>query len=389
MDAPARIVVAHASVGSGHRVAAEAVARELSELGGERVSVEVLDMLEYGSYRADGDALTTTFTGPTARLYDAMWRSAGLGRLSRALAGPFLSWNYRRFRAALESTQPAAVVCTHAGPAVVAARALRRGSLRTKLVSVTTDFGVHGFWPRRDAALFCVADEPSRTEVVARGTEPETVVVTGVPVRPQFTLEYDRAAARRHFELPEDKRVVLALAGSTMPGPYARFKESLAVSLPALASLPDTSVVVVCGRDDEFATAMRSRAAGFGTTNVQVLGFVENMAPLMACADLVLAKPGGLVCAECVDVGVPLVLIGPAVGQEKANASALTAAGAALYSEDPRLLAEWARKAISKPKRLAAMRAAAESLARPWAARDVAERTLALTGIPAPETPEQ
>jgi len=166
-----------------------------------------------------------------------------------------------------------------------------------------------------------------------------------------------------------------------MPGPYERFKEALAVSLPALASLPGTSVVVVCGHDELFAEEMRTRSAGFGTTNVRILGYVEHMAPLMACSDLALAKPGGSVCAECLASGVPLVLIGPAAGQENANARALTDSGAALFAADPRTIAEYARKAVAKPVRLHKMRESALSMARPFAAADIADRLLALAGV--------
>ena len=166
-----------------------------------------------------------------------------------------------------------------------------------------------------------------------------------------------------------------------MPGPYRHFKESLAVSLPALASMPGVSVAVVTGRDDAFAEELRTRSAGFGTTNVHVLGYVEHMAPLMAASDVALAKPGGLVCAECINMALPLVLVGPAAGQERANATALANAGAAVFAEDPRMLAEFTRKAAAHPKRLARMRAAAESLSRPLAAADIATRVLALAGV--------
>jgi processive 1,2-diacylglycerol beta-glucosyltransferase len=102
------------------------------------------------------------------------------------------------------------------------------------------------------------------------------------------------------------------------------------------------------------------------------------MAPLMSCADLVIAKPGGAVCAESLAVGVPLVLVGPAAGQEKSNARALTQLGAATFSADPRLLAEHVRKVASKPARLAKMRAAAQAAGRPFAASDVVEQVLGL-----------
>ena len=182
------------------------------------------------------------------------------------------------------------------------------------------------------------------------------------------------------MDFAPDRRVVLALARATQPGPYARFKASLAVSLPAIASVPGTTVAVVTGRDDAFADELRSRVAGFGTTNVRVLGYVEQMAEVMSAADVVVCKPGGLVTAECTAVGLPMVLVGPAVGQERANAKALLAAGAAVYDDDPRRLAEVVRRAMGRTDKLNQMRAASGALSRPRAAHDVAERVARLVG---------
>ena len=296
-------------------MAAEAVAREIGQLGGDSVVVETVDALPYGSLRPSGDSLTSAFTGASARLYDLIWSSSHIGGVARFLGMPLLSWVFRRFNGYLAETRPAVVVCTHALPALLAARAAHRGRLDSRVVSVATDFGIHSLWPRDGISLFCAADERSAEELERRGHASGSVAVTGIPVRLQFTAEYDRAAAREHFGLPVDRPVVLAVAGSTMPGPYRHFKESLAVSLPALASMPRVSVAVVTGRDDEFAEELKTRSAGFGTTNVHVLGYVEHMAPLMAASDVALAKPGGLVCAECIDMGLPLVLVGPPRGR--------------------------------------------------------------------------
>lgn len=376
----APIVVAHASVGSGHRIAAEAIARELRATSPHPEKVEVIDALTMVRPQPDGDDLTATFTGPTAPLYDVLWHSSSLGVAARRLGTPLLSTAFRQFTAHLREVRPAAIVCTHALPALLAAWSVRKGWIDSAVFSVATDFGVHGLWPREHVTLFCVADDHSAEVLDRRGHDPAAVAVTGIPVRPQFGVEYDREASREHFGLPPERRIILAVAGSSQPGPYARFKEALATALPALASLPGTDVAVVTGRDDAYATELKSRASGFGVTTVHVMGFVEHMAPLMAACDLGLAKPGGLVCAESTAMGLPLVLVGPAVGQEKANAQALHAAGAALYAEDPRMLSEYVRKAATNSRRLAAMRDAAAGYGHPGAASDVARRVLEASG---------
>ncbi len=378
MSGPTTIAVAHASVGSGHRIAAESIAAELAALSPD-ATIEVIDVLDYGAYRVSGDTAAGAFTGPTAPLYDAVWGSSTVGRASMAVSGPLLSLLYRRYALWLRERRPAAIVATHSLAATLSVRATRKVDLmHVPVIAAATDFGLHGYWPHKGLALFCVADDAERDELVRRDARIGEIAVTGIPVRQQFAIEPSPAAAREKLDVPADSRLVLALAGATMPGPYARFKASLAVTLPAIAALPNVHVAVVTGRDDAFAEELRTRVAGFGAKNVFVLGYVEQMATVMAASDLVVCKPGGLVTAECVDAGLPLVLVGPAVGQERANVEALSKAGAAVYEDDPRRLAEVVRKTLARPGALEKMRATSRAMARPHAARDVAERVLSL-----------
>lgn len=380
MSSPPTIAIVHASVGSGHRIAAESVAAELQSLI-PTAQIDLLDILSFGSVHVSGDAATTAFTGATAPLYNAAWGNVTLGRTSMFLAGPLLSLVYQQFTTWLREHNPSAIITTHGLAANLAARATRKPELaRIPVAAIATDYGLHGFWPHRGLDLFCVADEAERQELLRRGTPDADIRVTGIPVRPQFAREINPAAARERLDFAPDRRVVLALAGATQPGPYARFKDSLAITLPAIASVPGTTVAVVTGRDDAFAEELRSRIAGFGTTNVRVMGYVEQMAEVMSAADVVVCKPGGLVTAECAAVGLPMVLVGPAVGQERANAKSLLAAGAAIYDDDPRRLAEVVRRALGHPVKLRQMREASLAISRPTAAHVVAERIVGLLG---------
>lgn len=380
MSSPPTIAIVHASVGSGHRIAAESVAFELQKLIPD-ARIELLDVLAFGSIKIPGETATTAFTGPTAPLYNAVWGSAAVGRITTAVGGPVMRLVYRQFTTWLRENKPSAIVTTHGLAANLAAWATRKHDLSHIPVSaIATDYGLHGFWPHRGVDLFCVADESEREELLRRGTPDSDIRVTGIPVRPQFAQPIDVAAARERLDFAPDRRVVLALAGATQPGPYARFKASLAVTLPAIASVPGTTVAVVTGRDDRFADELRSRVAGFGTTNVRVLGYVEQMAEVMSAADVAVCKPGGLVTAECAAIGLPMVLVGPAVGQERANAKSLLAAGAAIYDNDPRRLAEVVRRALAHPTKLKQMREASLAISRPHAGHAVAERIVGLLG---------
>ena len=89
-----RVLVVHASVGSGHRSAAIAIAQAVEELRDDPeaaaragvsvpsdVEVEVLDILDFGRIRFDGNKTASMFTGITRPVYDLTWRFTFTGRL--------------------------------------------------------------------------------------------------------------------------------------------------------------------------------------------------------------------------------------------------------------------------------------------------------------------
>ncbi len=367
------IAVVHASTGSGQRLAAEAVSSEIASLGADAVTVEALDLAEI-------------VPGWCLRATDGFLSRSPLGRRTLGALSGLLAAAGRPLAEKLAAMAPAAVVCTHPLAALIAGRGAH--TARYRVMTAEADFGLPGLTPRTGISLHCVADENAEAELVRRGVPASAVSVTGVPIRPQFSIEYDTAAARAHFGLPAEQRILLALVGSGDPDPDSAFTESLTTALPALAGIPTTAVVVVAGRDEGLASRLRSRSAGFTNTNVHVFEYVEYMAPLMATADLALARPSGLVCAECAASGLPLVALGPTSGRERANVRALLDAGAGIYDHDPRTITEQARGVLADGARLARMREAAGGIARPFAAASVARHAVGLAGVATDAEPQ-
>ena len=84
--------------------------------------------------------------------------------------------------------------------------------------------------------------------------------------------------------------------------------------------------MVVCGRNEELR---RELAVEDRKHPARVLGFASNMHELMAVADLIITKPGGLTSSEALAMGKPLLILDPIPGQEAANSDFLLEHGAA------------------------------------------------------------
>lgn len=402
------VIVMHASVGSGHRSAANAVAQafelmhdectdegecpdssrpDVTALMPKNLEVEVLDVLDFGRVVFDGNKAASLFTGATRPIYDLTWRFTLTGRL---LWGGGTIWNhlmYSAFTDYVREKQPLAVVCTHITAANVAAAARMLTGQHYPIICVPTDYETEGLWPHKAADLFCVANESMAETLRPRKVPEDRILITGIPTRENFRRPYDRHATRETLGLPQDKRVVLALAGAYLPRPYVHFRTALDKILPYLHTFSDTlHFVFVAGNDSEYARHLRQACTELGLNNVTILEYVEGMAGLMAASDLVICKSGGLTVTECLCAQVPMILLGRAYGQEKVNVRMLTSLGAAMHVTTARELLDALRHVAKNPESARAMLINGSFLRHPDAARDIATATLRL--IDAPKDPD-
>ncbi len=388
------VIVMHASVGSGHRSAANAVAQAFECMKAEQaegreqpteafpvvpklpdgLEVEVLDVLDYGRVVFDGDKTASMFTGPTRPIYDLTWRFTLTGRL---LWGGGSIWShlmYGKFTELVRKRRPLAIICTHITAANVAVAARMLTGQRFPIVCVPTDYETEGLWPHLSTDLFCVATESMAETLRPRLVPEQRIRITGIPTREDFRSSYDRVQTRQRLDLPQDKRIVLALAGAYLPRPYVHFRTALDNLLPYLHTFGDTlHFVFVAGNDAEYAGHLRRACSDLGISDcVTVLEYVEGMAGLMAASDLVICKSGGLTVTECLCAQVPMILLGRAYGQENANVRLLTAHGAAMHVTTWRELLEALRHVSRSPESARSMLVNGSFLRHPDAARDIA-----------------
>jgi processive 1,2-diacylglycerol beta-glucosyltransferase len=84
----------------------------------------------------------------------------------------------------------------------------------------------------------------------------------------------------------------------------------------------------VCGHNTKLRDRLQKAFAG-SPHSVRVLGYVDHVHELMALADLIVTKPGGLTTSEAVASELPMLLYKPLPGQEQDNAAYLVSAGLA------------------------------------------------------------
>lgn len=385
-DAPV-ITIMHASVGSGHKAAANAVAQAIDRLRGsdnvpENVVVDVLDVLDFGRIKFDGNKTAASFTGATRPIYDITWRYTLTGRL---LWGGGSAWSrimFPAFNDYVKEKKPIAVVCTHITAANVAVGARMMTEVDYPIICIPTDYEIEGLWPHKEADLFCVASEFMAETLRPRKVPEANITITGIPVRGGFEDErFDRDIVLEQFNLPNDKKIVLVLAGASLPQPYVRFRMAIEQTLPYLRRFDDMHFVFLPGKDIEYARNLKALFSGMKLENATVLDYVSDMASLMRASDLAVLKSGGLTVTECLCARLPMLLVGKSYGQEKANTVMLTSFGASLHATTARELVLTLERIHRYPEALDALLIGGNALRKPDAADDIVRATMEQTNI--------
>ena len=331
------------TAGGGHLAAAAALEEAWRALH-PRDTVKQLDMEKFFSrirrkLHSDG---YTKLVKNAPELWGMVFKSTDdpevAGRLNR-IQQLFPSRSRKRFVEFLDEYRPDIVLCTHYAPLEIlgelkleieeaAAKPKRRfgRTARTSsnwkpfVVSVVTDFEAHALWMDGGVDLYCVAAKETGTRLIARGASKQDIVATGIPVAAKFAAEIDKHAIRKGMGLRDDLPTILVLSGGFGMGPV----EKIVAELNKVKS--EFQAVVVCGRNDELR---RELAAQDHRHPTRVLGFASNMHELMAVADLIVSKPGGLTSSEALASGKPMCILDPIPGQEAANSDFLLERGAA------------------------------------------------------------
>jgi processive 1,2-diacylglycerol beta-glucosyltransferase len=234
------------------------------------------------------------------------------------------------------------------------------------VVSIVTDFEAHALWMDTCVDLYCVAAEETKARLVARGASTDNVIATGIPIAAKFLSKPDPRAVRKTYGLRDDQPVLLVLGGGFGMGPVAEI-------LAELDKVPGQfQILVVTGRNEALRQKLAAQTRKHPT---HVLGFSTNMHELMAVADLIITKPGGLTTSEALALGKPLFILNPIPGQEAANSDFLLERGAAAKVNRVEDLPFRIEKLLGS-KKLAEMAKAAKSLGRPQAATAVCREVL-------------
>lgn len=358
----AKIIFAHASAGAGHQKAAEALYNYFfaQTCSCELQLVDVLAGVHpfYSfSYKRGYPFLINHAI--------CLWRFGfwltSVKRLKTAVQAFTLCtnrFNTSRFSGLLIQQDPEFVVSTHFLTSQVCADLVKRGRIHSKLITVITDFDVHPFWICDGTHCYVVASEYTKERLKAQGVDEARIWVYGIPVDPKFLSRQDNNALRKKFNLVEGKNTVLVITGSFGLGPLEEITDLLH---------KEAQVLVVCARNKK----LYARLSAKNYASVRAFGFINNVEELMAVADIIVTKPGGMTIAEILTKDLVPIFISPIPGQETGNIKAMSYYGIGSVAERTQDVARFVREYANNPVKLQSVKESIQKIKKPFAAMEL------------------
>ncbi len=309
-----RFLIITSDAGYGHRSAAVSVSKALEVLFPGQVDCQVTNPIQ--------ETDTPTVMKPIEKGYDLSVRyGPGLYRLSYEVSDSrFMSEMVegalgiilqKILTEAIASFKPDAILNTNLMFNKPIGKALQEFDRYIPAYTVVTDLAdVHSLWFAPEPDLFFLANEWVKVKALENGVPEEKLVISGIPVSPDFALnQVDKQALRGSLGLAPDRLTVL-FVGSGRVSNLEEYLEALeGIDAPVQAA-------VIAGGNDGLYKALIGRSFNFP---LEVRNFERNVPQWMMAADVLVTKAGGLIVSEGLAAGVPILLIDYLPGQEEGN----------------------------------------------------------------------
>lgn len=374
-----KILIVYATAGIGHKKAAMAVRCALDETAPNDIEVSIIDSLDYTNaffkwiylkvYLLMVNSLPLVW-GLAYYITDNCYVNLLIAPMRR-----FNNWlNSGKLVKHLLETNPDVVISTHFFASEVMADMKRKGILKSRLVTVVTDYKLHSWWVSDSIDTYVVADLETREDLLRWKVPPEKIKALGIPTEPAFSRKLDREEISRGRDLAKDMFTVLVIGGGFGVGPIEDIVKTIGgVSRPV-------QIIAVCGHNKELVGRLELLKKSV-KVRLNVLGFVDNVYEYMELSDILISKSGGITVSESLARSLPMVVISPIIGQETRNCYFLTTHGAAVKIDKVSEVKDVLEDLLAHPEKIAKMKEAIGRIRKPAACYDIAKLAIEMAGV--------
>lgn len=377
---PSKVLLAYASVGSGHEQAARALGEAFTKRGWSTAYIDFLDEVPAPMRFVMRDAyLQLIKVLPLA--YDLAFKRTVSADVREAERTSLIlsTMGYQKLRDVAVHESPDAIISTNLFPTLALARAKRHIHRETLMVNCFTDYILQTLYFSKGVDWHVSANEEVTSEfLVAHRRVRQPIRPFGIPVRSAFTCHRTRAEARGILNVPRQAHLAVIMGGGLGLG-------HILEACDAITSKDfgdPLTVAALCGSNTTLRGQVQDLAVARSSRHTIIpVGWTDQAPVWMQAADVLVSKAGGVTLAEAAAVGVPLVTYQPLPGQESVNVQFLMRHEATCSAEttDQLLSAVEELMFTARGPRIAEN---LRNLGKPTAADDVADCVCRESGYP-------
>ena len=370
-----KVLIFYASYGGGHLNAAKSI-ENCIKTNYKDMDVEMIDCMKY---------VNKTIEKVTTAAYREMAKKApwAWGRIySDAQKGPLAHITTRsnkimaiKLLKLLREKKPDLIISTHPFGSQMCSYLKRKNKINSKIATIMTDFAPHDQWlvGHEYTDYFFVAHNKMKDYLISKGISESKVFDTGIPISENFQKQYNKKEIFDKYNLNENKFTILFFGGGEFGLGKTRTVQIFNNFVQETKN-NNIQIIAISGKNPKMKSAFEevvdSNDAGI---NVKIIEFSNEVPKLMAIANLVVTKPGGLTTSESLASHLPMVVINPIPGQEEENAEFLESKNIAVWIKKSDDSKEIIKSLLNNKEKISIMKENTKILARPNSTRDICD----------------
>ena len=370
-----KVLIFYASYGGGHLNAAKSI-ENCIKTNYKDIDVEMIDCMKY---------VNKTIEKVTTAAYREMAKKApwAWGRIySDAQKGPLAHITTRsnkimaiKLLKLLREKKPDLIISTHPFGSQMCSYLKRKNKINSKIATIMTDFAPHDQWlvGYEYTDYFFVAHNKMKDYLISKGISESKVFDTGIPISENFQKQYNKKEIFDKYNLDENKFTILFFGGGEFGLGKTRTVQIFNNFVEETKN-NNIQIIAISGKNPKMKSAfeevVNSNNAGI---NIKIIEFSNEVPKLMAIANLVVTKPGGLTTSESLASHLPMVVINPIPGQEEENAEFLESKNIAIWIKKSDNSKEIIESLLNNKEKISIMKENTKILARPNSTKDICD----------------
>lgn len=319
--------------GSGHNSAASAIQEAVNKYYPGKFNQETIDVVSLIGPKLD-KFLEKTFK--FTNLYGKLSWKAFFEITDKSEAVTLFDKNgyplLKKYLEPILDENPDIIISCYPFLAYSISRFLKENKKKIPLVMVVTDTGdVHSAWINSAVDHYLVQNQETGFYLELAGVPKDKIHCLGFALRQDFYKRYDKQKLRKKLKIRDNNKLIFYFNGAWGVGKLANKVREIDKLLRGV------SIIVNCGRNKRLQDKLKKEKY---KNQIIVQGFVDNVAELLQCSDLIISKAGGASIMEVVTSKTPVVVTEVMPGQEEPNARFIESKGFGYVEKDPEKLAQ-------------------------------------------------